>query len=184
MRTLVRSERTRLPLTRLIGYAFVIGALKWVGRNRASKDGWSPAQRSGREPPKSRLQKLASVASTLKREVSEDNLSIAAAGVAFYAFLSIFPGLAAAVSIYGLVSDPADIERQVAGLSASWPEVAAIDTVKPGLGRGPRLRLTTGDGRRGDVPLDQVTVFPATLDSTVRAFSAGRHGVDLSALES
>jgi hypothetical protein len=73
---------------------------------------------------------------------------------------------------------------QVAGLSASWPEVAAIDTVKPGPGRGPRLRLTTGDGRRGDVPLDQVTVFPATLDSTVRAFSAGRHGVDLSALES
>ena len=38
---------------------------------------------------------------------------------------------------------------QVAGLSASWPEVAAIDTVKRGLGRGPRLRLTTGDGRRG-----------------------------------
>jgi hypothetical protein len=27
-------------------------------------------------------------------------------------------------------------------------------------------------------------VFPATLDSTVRAFSAGRQGVDLSALES
>jgi hypothetical protein len=34
------------------------------------------------------------------------------------------------------------------------------------------------------VPLDQITVFPATLDSTVRAFSAGRHGVDLSAIES
>lgn len=73
---------------------------------------------------------------------------------------------------------------QVAGLSASWPEVAGIDTVKPGLGRGQRLRLTTWDGRRGAVPFDQVTVFPATLDSTVRAFSAGRHGVDLSALES
>jgi hypothetical protein len=73
---------------------------------------------------------------------------------------------------------------QVAGLSASWPEVAGINTVKPGFGRGPRLRLTTWDGRRGEVPLNQVTVFPATLDSTVRAFSAGRHGVDLSALES
>ena len=72
---------------------------------------------------------------------------------------------------------------QVAGLSASWPEVAGIDTVKRGL-HGPRLRLTTWDGRRGDVPFDQVSVFPATLDSTVRAFSAGRHGVDLSALES
>jgi hypothetical protein len=73
---------------------------------------------------------------------------------------------------------------QVAGLSASWPEVAAVGTVKGGLGRNALLRLTTSDGRRADVPLDQITVFPATLDSTVRAFSAGRHGVDLSALES
>jgi hypothetical protein len=73
---------------------------------------------------------------------------------------------------------------QVAGLGASWSEVAAIGTVKGGPSREPRLRLTTADGRRADVPFDQVTVFPATLDSTVRAFSAGRHGVDLSALES
>ena len=73
---------------------------------------------------------------------------------------------------------------QVAGLNASWPEVVAIGTIKGGVGRDPRLRLTTVSGRQADVPLDQVIVFPATLDSTVRAFSAGRHGVDLSALES
>jgi hypothetical protein len=72
---------------------------------------------------------------------------------------------------------------QVAGLNASWPEVVAIGTIKGGVGRDPRLRLTTVDGRHADLPLDQVTVFPATLDSTVRAFSAGRHGVDLSAIE-
>jgi hypothetical protein len=73
---------------------------------------------------------------------------------------------------------------QVAGLNAPWPEVVAIGTIKGGVGRDPRLRLTTVNGRQAEVPLDQVTVFPATLDSTVRAFSAGRHGVDLSALES
>jgi hypothetical protein len=73
---------------------------------------------------------------------------------------------------------------QVADLAASWPQVAAVDTIKGGLARGPRLRLTLTDGRQAVVPLDQVNVFPATLDSTVRAFSAGRHGVDLSALES
>ena len=73
---------------------------------------------------------------------------------------------------------------QVAGLNASWPEVVAIRTIKGGIGRDPRLRLTTVDGRQADVPLDQISVFPATLDSTVRAFSAGRHGVDLSALDS
>jgi hypothetical protein len=73
---------------------------------------------------------------------------------------------------------------QVAGLTASWSQVAALDTIRGGLGRGPRLRLTLTDGRQADVPLDQVNVFPATLDSTARAFSAGRHRVDLSALES
>ena len=73
---------------------------------------------------------------------------------------------------------------QVAALAAFWPQVAAIDTIKGGLDRGPRLRLTLTDGRQAGVPLDQVSVFPATLDSTVRAFSAGRHGVDLSALDS
>lgn len=72
---------------------------------------------------------------------------------------------------------------QVAGLGAPWSRVAAIDTTKGGIDRGPRLRLTLIDGRHAEVPLDQVTVFPATLDSAVRAFSAGRHGVDLSAVE-
>lgn len=73
---------------------------------------------------------------------------------------------------------------QVAALAASWPQVATIDTTKAGLARAPRLRLVLTDGRQAAVALDQVNVFPATLDSTVRAFSAGRHGVDLSALES
>jgi hypothetical protein len=108
------------------------------------------------------------------------SLALLGASVALYVlakreFAALGSGIAIRIGPTGI---------QVAGLSASWPEVAAIDTVKGGLGRNPQLRLTTTDGRRANVPLDQVTVFPATLDSTVRAFSAGRHGVDLSALES
>ena len=71
----------------------------------------------------------------------------------------------------------------VAGLGASWPEVAAVAAVKPGVGKGPVLRLTLHDGRQAAVPFEQITVFPATLDGAVRAFSASRHGVDLSALD-
>lgn len=71
----------------------------------------------------------------------------------------------------------------VAGLGASWPEVAAVAAVKPGVGHGPALRLRLHDGRQAEVPFDQITVFPATLDGAVRAFSASRHGVDLSALD-
>jgi hypothetical protein len=72
---------------------------------------------------------------------------------------------------------------QVAELAAPWPQVASVAAVKPGIGKGPVLRLTLADGRQSAVPFEQVTVFPATLDSAVRAFSASRYGVDLSALD-
>jgi hypothetical protein len=72
---------------------------------------------------------------------------------------------------------------QVGRLAAPWPQVATVAAVKPGVGEGPVLQLTLVDGRRSAVPFEQVTAFPATLDSAVRAFSASRHGVDLSALD-
>lgn len=72
---------------------------------------------------------------------------------------------------------------QVAGLAASWPYVGSVAVIKGRFGRSPALTLRLIDGRQSQVPLDQVTVFPATLDGSVRAFSAGRHRVDLSALE-
>jgi hypothetical protein len=77
---------------------------------------------------------------------------------------------------------------QVAGLAAPWSQVSAVTTVNLGRGpamlaRGAALRLQLTDGRRADLPLDQVSVLPGTLDGTVRAFSGGRFGVDLSALE-
>ncbi len=84
------------------------------------------------------------------------------------------PGIAVQIGPPGIM---------VAGLGASWPEVAAVAAVKPGVGKGPVLRLTLHDGRQAAVPFEQITVFPATLDGAVRAFSASRHGVDLSALD-
>jgi hypothetical protein len=72
---------------------------------------------------------------------------------------------------------------EVAGLGASWGEVASLSAVKGGLGRSPLLRLTLTNGRQASVPFEQLPVFPATLDSTARVFSAGRFGVDLSALD-
>jgi hypothetical protein len=72
---------------------------------------------------------------------------------------------------------------QLGDLGAGWPEVAKLGMVKGGLGRGPSLRLDLTDGRQASVALDQVVVYPAVLDNTARAFSAGRHGVDLTALD-
>lgn len=57
----------------------------------------------------------------VRREMKHDNLTIVAAGVAFYAFLALFPALAAVVSIYGLVADPHEAQRQLMELSRILP---------------------------------------------------------------
>lgn len=54
-----------------------------------------------------------------------DNLSLLAAGVAFYSFLAFVPLLAAVVLIYGIVADPADVPRQMESLVRILPTDAA-----------------------------------------------------------
>jgi membrane protein len=58
------------------------------------------------------------------KEFSSDNMSLIAAGVAFYAFLALVPTLIAAMLIYGLVTDPAEVQRQVASFSSALPQAA------------------------------------------------------------
>ncbi len=60
----------------------------------------------------------------VKDEQKRDNLSVVAAGVAFYSLLAIFPALAAAVSIYGLVADPAQLQQQLQSMSQMLPQQA------------------------------------------------------------
>lgn len=48
-----------------------------------------------------------------------------AAGIAFYFFMAIFPAIAAIVSIYGLVMDPAEVEQQISQISGELPEQAS-----------------------------------------------------------
>jgi membrane protein len=55
------------------------------------------------------------------RQLAEDNLSIVAAGVAFYVFIAIVPALAAMIAIYALITDPGDIARQIEALARTMP---------------------------------------------------------------
>ncbi|MEA2731086.1 MAG: rane protein [Acetobacteraceae bacterium] len=55
-------------------------------------------------------------------EVSDNNIFLAAGGVTYAVLLALFPALAALVSIYGLLLDPAQVERQVAALSNILPQ--------------------------------------------------------------
>src|SRR5205807_1273683 len=59
-------------------------------------------------------------------ELDRDHVSIMAAGIAFYALLSIFPGMSALISIYGLAADPAVIERQLNAVSGILPQEALL----------------------------------------------------------
>lgn len=60
----------------------------------------------------------------LARDISDDNISLMAAGVAFYALLSLAPALTALVALYGLVFDPSQVQAQVAALEGMIPEEA------------------------------------------------------------
>lgn len=60
----------------------------------------------------------------VKDRIGENNLTIVAAGVAFYAFLAIFPALMALLSLYGLAVNPELAEQQISQLSGMMPEEA------------------------------------------------------------
>ena len=49
-------------------------------------------------------------------EISEQNLFLIAGGVTYAILLALFPGLASLVSLYGLVLDASQIEKQVSAL--------------------------------------------------------------------
>jgi membrane protein len=75
------------------------------------------AEKPGQIPPRGWKDILLRV----KDRLSEDHLTMIAAGVAFYALLAIFPGIAALVSLYGLFFDAADVEQQMSMLAGVLP---------------------------------------------------------------
>ena len=60
----------------------------------------------------------------VKAEVKEDNVTLLAAGVAFYAMLAIFPAIIAVVTVYGMVADPNQVESQVSEFAKGLPSGA------------------------------------------------------------
>ena len=58
------------------------------------------------------------------RGMDELNIALIAAGVAFFAFLSVFPALAALIAIWGFMADPAMIQEQLRMAQDVLPEGA------------------------------------------------------------
>ena len=61
------------------------------------------------------------IAKRTASQTSEHRLMTEGAGITFYAILAIFPALAALVSVYGLVADPATVSGQLNALSGIVP---------------------------------------------------------------
>ncbi|HEX6443246.1 MAG TPA: YihY/virulence factor BrkB family protein [Stellaceae bacterium] len=57
-------------------------------------------------------------------ELDRDHISVMAAGVAFYGLLSLFPGMSALISVYGLVADPSVIQSDLNALAGILPREA------------------------------------------------------------
>ena len=76
------------------------------------------------------------------RQLKADNVSLIAAGAAFYVFLALAPALIAVISVYGLVADPAEVGRQLESILSALPADAAsvVET---------QLTAITSAGRSG-----------------------------------
>lgn len=83
-------------------------------------------------------------------------------------------GVALVVSAWGIGSAEGD---------AAWDDIAHVAATRGRIGRGYRLRVERVDGSAFDFPLEGLGILPGTLDAAVRAYSAGRHGVDLTVVD-
>lgn len=54
-------------------------------------------------------------------EVRGDHLLLLSGGIAFYGFIAVFPAMAAALLLYGLVADPQQVEQQVLTFASALP---------------------------------------------------------------
>lgn len=86
-------------------------------------------------------------------EASKDNLTLVSAGVAFYAILALFPGIAALVALYGIVSDPVDIQVHLKTMDEVLPD-SAYDIIDQ------QVTKVTGAGRTA---LGFATIFSLGL---------------------
>ncbi len=77
-------------------------------------------------PTKLSWQEWKAIGWRVKDQLANDHVQVVAAGVAFYFFLALFPALAAAVSLYGLIVDAQQVQQQMSGLASVLPDPAQI----------------------------------------------------------
>jgi membrane protein len=113
------SQRRR-PVTDSDGLAALRDELRGVAR-RAPASGGAVHGREADTPSEIPARGWWDIAKRTVSQVSEHRLMTEGAAITFYAILAIFPALAALVSVYGLVADPATVSGQLNALSGIVP---------------------------------------------------------------
>ena len=81
------------------------------------------------EQPADRLQTGVVVARLVLQRLRAHTTTVVAGSLAYYALLAVFPSIIAAISIYGLVADPADLTRLIESIADQLPQ-ATTDTIR------------------------------------------------------
>ncbi|HWL82896.1 MAG TPA: YihY/virulence factor BrkB family protein [Roseomonas sp.] len=94
-----------------------------AGRRGAaeSREGRQEQGRNAREPSQIPPRGWWSILKRSAIEANNDRVMTEAAGITFYALLSLFPALTAMVSIYGLFADPQTVQEHVSMLAGFVP---------------------------------------------------------------
>jgi membrane protein len=83
-----------------------------------------PYGRNATHPSHIPLEGWWQIAQRVWSESGGDNLSVIAAGCAFYALFAVFPALSALIALYGLATDPASVDRHFGILAFVLPPQA------------------------------------------------------------
>ncbi len=95
-----------------------------AGRAAGQGAGRAGDGRHGIEKALKLMRAIWRIATGVFTAVTERNLDLIAAGVAFYAMLAFFPGVAALIALFGIMSNPDLIQDQIIYLKAFLPPEA------------------------------------------------------------
>jgi membrane protein len=117
----------------LLGAAIATGLALYVGARERRERRLSAAQRAGNggygrsadEPHEIPAPGWWDITKRVFESIGQDNVSLMAAGLAFYAMLSLTPAFTALIALYGLVFDPSQVQRQIQTMESFIPPEAA-----------------------------------------------------------
>lgn len=106
---------------------FAVGLLAGLGlsaledaRRKPASSGWQ-AGPGARDPAKVVARGWRQILGATAKEFNEDHIPTSAAAVTFYILLSLFPALGAFVSLYSLIANVEDAQRQILALGGLLP---------------------------------------------------------------